>query len=158
MIKERCLYIYDRRPYSFDTVIAAGETLSIQSEGRILDNGVMKADSDIYSCMVYDKCRIITIISKGLESSVSNLIFRESADYDNAVRKFKDDLGLKISVQDGKVISYARSISEKLRAGIEVNIFDAVNEEDFIVCPACGVKNDRNSGFDFCLECGEPLK
>ena len=155
--RNECIYVYNRRPQYFDCILPIGELLCLKSGDSSLDFGTIKTRDSIYACLVYDHCRVITLITAGSYSDVICLIFRDDEDYSAALQLMKSDFSMKISKQDGKLISYARSISEKLLSGIEVAVFDAVDEDDFIVCPACGVQNAKDSGFPFCLECGEPL-
>lgn len=154
---QQCTYIYQKRPQTCSQLKAAGDLLCCLNDGRPLNNGILKARTGIYSCMSYDKRRVIALITDGPASEVINLIFKDDSEYKETLRFLKDSFGLNISVQDCKLISYARNISEKLRIGVEVKVFDAQSDDDFVICPECGVKNHKDSGMPFCLECGAAL-
>ena len=137
------------------TAGAQSYTDALQSD-HLLGEGIVKTGEALYACMSYDKRHIITIITNGADSEVINIIFRSDDEYRAALRLMAAHR-LEVSPQDSKLISYARSISAKVRIGTEVRVFDAQLEDDFVVCPACGVKNPKDSGMPFCLECGEPF-
>lgn len=145
------------QPQLCNEAVFTGSLLQLMHSDAPLSNGTIKAGTDIYACLVYDHCRIITFITSGSDSQVINLIFSSDKEYSETLSSLNEIAGIEISSQDSKLISYARSISEKLRAGITVSIFDSVKKDDFITCPCCGVQNSKDSGFPFCLECGEPL-
>ncbi|MCQ2567334.1 MAG: hypothetical protein MJ127_02900 [Mogibacterium sp.] len=153
----KCNFVYQLRAQLCDEVEAEEGALTIRRNGETLDFGNIKTGNNIYACLVYDHCRVITFVTDGRDSEVINLIFSSDGEYDATLALLSNVCNIPISVQDGKLISYARSISEKLRSGISVSVFDSVKEDDFIICSACGVQNAKDSGFPFCLECGEPL-
>lgn len=153
----KCNFVYQLRPQICDEIESGDGSLALRCNGKMLDSGIIKTGSNIYACLVYDHCRIITFITDGRDSEVINLIYSSDGEYNATLALLSNVCNIPVSVQDSKLISYARSISEKLRSGISVSVFDSVKEDDFITCPACGVQNAKDSGFPFCLECGEPL-
>lgn len=154
---EKCYYIYNMQAQLCNELVFTDNLLQLMHSNSPLNNGNIKAGTCIYACLVYDHCRVITIVTSGPDSEVINLIFSSDKEYNETISFIRELPGFEISNQDSKLISYARSISEKLRSGIAVSIFDSVKKDDYITCPNCGVQNSKDSGFPFCLECGEPL-
>lgn len=154
---QKFYYVYQKKAQLCDCIDATDNVLNFCEGQNPLANGTVRLGRELYACLRYDKCRIITLISDGQNSETIVLVFRDTDDYMETLMKLSCLPDVEISIQDSKIISYARSISDKLRIGTKVRIVDAQDDDDFIICPVCGVKNDRDSGFPFCLECGEPF-
>jgi len=153
----KCEYIYQMKPQRFDEAKASDGTLSLTNNGTLLSFGRINVNSNVYACLTYERRMFITFITDGRDSDIVHLIFKNSEEYSNTLSLIKDNLKLKVSPQDGKLVSYARSISDKLRDGIQINIFDAQNDEDFVTCPSCGAKNKYDPSMPYCMDCGESL-
>ena len=63
--------------------------------------------------------------------------------------------GLRPSIQDSKINSYAWSIADKLDQGVKIRVTDAVDGSEMTVCPDCGMMNPNTA--QYCLECGAEL-
>jgi len=166
----KCEFIYQMKPQRFDEAKAESaradashggaphaSELKLYRNGAPLTNGVLDAAGGIYACLTYERRMFITMITSGGDSQLVHLIFKDKVEYEQTLALIKNEFGLRVSTQDGKLVSYARSISEKLHDGIEIAIFDAQKEDDFVLCPSCGAKNKYDASMPYCMDCGEPL-
>ena len=150
-----CYYIFNKKAQLCDDVKPIGGLLCFSYKETALNYGILKLATDVYACLSMDSCRFISFVTKGRNSAVITLVFPDRGDYEMMLDAVRSG-GHRISSQNFRLISYADSISGKLRAGIEIKVVDAADDDNYVVCPACGVRNEKG-GLPFCMECGEPL-
>lgn len=154
----KSIYVLNKNPQQFDAADFNDKFFVLSRSGATLDNGIIHTSERIYACLNNDQLRFINIITEGSESEVLFLIFWNDQEYADTLKQLKSNYSdLRFSNQDIKLNSYARAISAKQRDGININIVDAIEEDNFIECPSCGALNDKASGLPYCLDCGEDL-
>lgn len=129
------------------------EVVSIKKEGILIDGKEVLSAEQIYACLYYKKLKNITFIVREMESYAATFIFQEENEWKACLDSIcKEMTGLKISEQNRKINGYASALVEKLREGIETEIFDNKEEEEISCCPMCGMQCDPN--IPYCMECG----
>lgn len=155
----RFIYVREQRPQLVTEIRVAGELLILLHEGKPVDNGVIRMITDVYGCLTSDDIRYITLITQGAESRVLSLIFWDGDEYEATRQLFRDTFReLTFSAQNNKINSYATSISEKQRIGVDVALFDTVIPDNMVECPVCGMLNEMNPAMPYCLDCGAALE
>lgn len=149
--------IINKKPQKFSTMRIAGKAaVFIDTDGRPVDFGVLALDGSIYTMLVCSEFRLaMLVIDRHGERRVEGIFWLTDEDFENGVSGLADAAGLKPSVQDTKINSYAWSIAEKLDQGVRVKVTDAVDESMMTVCPECGMLNPK--GAEYCLDCGADL-
>ena len=151
-------YVLNKKPQLFDAADFNDKFVVLTKSGATLDYGTIHTDERIYACLSNDQLRFINIITAGSDSDVLFLIFWNDQEYADTLKQLKSKYpDIRFSNQDIKLNSYARAISAKQRDGININIVDAIVEDNYIECPSCGALNDKASGLPYCLDCGEDL-
>lgn len=160
MINSKIFYVREKLAYEATSVTVNPRLMLLKNENSPVDHGVIKmSDDSVYAILFCDELKNISVITASSSSKVLSLIFAEESDYEAALKDIKNNCpNIRLSKQNIKINSYANSISEKLRDGIEISIADAQDEDDVIICPVCGVANDKNSPIPFCMECGASLE
>lgn len=149
--------VINKKPYRFDTVSVGDGLISFSNGGsEDVPHGTIDADAQVYAVMYCDKLRTIAIIEKKPKPLVLSAIFADEAAYNSVIGAAKDTLKVRVSRQNEKINGYAANIAEKLGEGTEVEIMDAVDENDVIICPECGMQCDPGS--KYCMECGAELR
>jgi hypothetical protein len=97
----------------------------------------------------------VLVIDRQGERTVEDIFWTDDEAFEAGVEAISKASGIKPSRQDTKINSYAWSIAEKLDAGVQVKIADAVDESEMLVCPECGMLNPKGS--EYCLDCGAEL-
>jgi len=156
MVKSNYLII-NKRPQTFSSVKYSGKAaVFTDADGRPLDYGVLIMDSSIYSILVCSEFRLaVLVIDRQGERTVEDIFWTDDEDFEAGVKAISKASGIKPSKQDTKVNSYAWSIAEKLDAGVQLRVTDAVDESEMLVCPECGMLNPKGS--EYCLDCGAEL-
>jgi len=149
--------IINKRPQKFDSMRIAGRTaVFTDANGRPVDFGVLALDDSIYAMLICREFRIaMLVIDRHGERKVEGLLWRSDADYEECIAGIADAAGLRPSVQDTKINSYAWSVAAKLDQGVRIRVTDAVDGSAMISCPECGMMNPK--GTEYCLECGAEL-
>ena len=149
--------IINKRPQKFASMRIAGKAAVFTDEkGRPVDFGVLALDDSIYTMLVCSEFRLtMLVIDRHGERRVEGIFWLTDEDYEECVRGFAEIAGLRPSVQDTKINSYAWSIAKKLDQGVRVKVTDAVDESEMTVCPECGMLNPK--GTEYCLDCGAEL-
>ena len=149
--------IINKRPQKFSSMRIAGSTAVFTGEnGKPVDFGVLALDDSIYTMLVCREFRLtILVFDRHGERRVEGIIWLTDEDYEECVSRFAETAGLRPSVQDTKINSYAWSIAKKLDQGVRVKVTDAVDKSEMTVCPECGMLNPK--GAEYCLDCGADL-
>ena len=149
--------IINKRPQKFASMRIAGKAAVFTDEkGRPVDFGVLALDDSIYTMLVCSEFRLtMLVIDRHGERRVEGIFWLTDEDYEECVRGFAEIAGLRPSVQDTKINSYAWSIAKKLDQGVRIKVTDAVDESEMTVCPECGMLNPK--GTEYCLDCGADL-
>lgn len=149
--------IINKKPQKFSSMRFAGKAaVFIDADGRPLDYGVLALDGSIYTMLVCEEFRLVAlVIDRHGERRVQDIFWLADEDYESCVSGIADAAGLRPSVQDTKINSYAWSIAKKLDEGVRVKVTDAVDESEMTVCPECGMLNPKGS--EYCLDCGAEL-
>ena len=156
MVKSNYLII-NKKPQTFSSVKYSGKAaVFTDGSGKPLDFGVLIMDSSIYTMLVCSEFRLaVLVIDRQGERTVEDIFWMTDEDFEAGVAAISGASGVRPSKQDTKVNSYAWSIAEKLEAGVQLRVTDAVNESDMLVCPECGMLNPKGS--EYCLDCGAEL-
>ena len=156
MVKSNYLII-NKKAQEFSSVKYSGKAaVFTDREGTPLDYGVLIMDGSIYALLVCSEFRLaVLVIDRQGERSVEDIFWLSDADFEEGVAAISKASGVRPSRQDTKVNSYAWSIAEKLDAGVQLRVADAVDESDMLVCPECGMLNPKGS--EYCLDCGAEL-
>lgn len=158
-VENRCVYVRDRAPQEIDELRVAGGLLILLKDGSPADHGIIRMATDVYGCLSSDDIRYISIVTEGKDSRVLTIIFWDDEDYEEALGLLKHSYkSVNFFEQNNKINSYAVSISEKQRSGIDVTIFDTVVPDDMVECPSCGALNDKDPSMPYCLDCGALLE
>ena len=149
--------IINKKPQKFSAMRIAGKAaVFIDADGRPVDFGVLALDDSIYTMLVCNKFRLaMLVIDRHGERRVEGIFWLTDEDFEGCVSGLADAAGLRPSVQDTKINSYAWSIAEKLDQGVRVKVTDAVDKSEMTVCPECGMLNPK--GTEYCLDCGADL-
>lgn len=149
--------IINKKPQKFGTMRIAGRVaVFMDADGRPLDFGALALDESIYTMLVCRAFRLaMLVIDRHGERTVQGIFWLNDEDYEGGVSALADAAGVRPSVQDTKINSYAWSIADKLDQGICVKVTDAVDESTMTVCPECGMLNPKGS--EYCLDCGADL-
>lgn len=149
--------IINKKPQKFSTMRMAGKAaVFIGADGRPVDFGVLALDDSIYTMLVCREFRLaMLVIDRHGERRVQGIFWLNDDDFEGCVRGLSEAAGLRPSVQDTKINSYAWSIAKKLDQGVRVKVTDAVDESEMTVCPECGMLNPKGS--EYCLDCGAEL-
>lgn len=157
--ENKCMYVRDKVAQPIDEMRVAGGLLILLNGGNPVDHGIIKMSTEVYGVLASDDIRNISIVTEGADSRVLSIICWDDDEYEDTLGLLKHSFkSLTFSAQNNKINSYAVSISEKQRSGIEVTIFDTVVPDDMIECPSCGALNDRNPAMPYCLDCGALLE
>lgn len=157
--ENKCMYVRDKVAQPIDEMRVAGGLLILLNGGNPVDHGIIKMSTEVYGVLASDDIRNISIVTEGADSRVLSIICWDDDEYEDTLALLKHSFkSLTFSAQNNKINSYAVSISEKQRSGIEVTIFDTVVPDDMIECPSCGALNDRNPAMPYCLDCGALLE
>ena len=149
--------IINKKPQKFSAMRIAGKAaVFIDADGRPVDFGVLALDDSIYTMLVCSEFRLaMLVIDRHGERRVEGIFWLTDEDFEGCVSGLADAAGLRPSVQDTKINSYAWSIAEKLDQGVRVKVTDAVDKSEMTVCPECGMLNPK--GAEYCLDCGADL-
>ena len=149
--------IINKRPQKFSSMRIAGKAaVFIGADGRPVDFGVLALDGSIYTMLTCSEFRLaMLVIDRHGERRVDGIFWLSDEDYEACVSGLAETAGLRPSVQDTKINSYAWSIARKLDEGVRVKVTDAVDESEMTVCPECGMLNPK--GTEYCLDCGADL-
>lgn len=149
--------IINKKPQKFSSMRVAGRAaVFIGENGRPVDFGVLALDDSIYTMLVCSEFRLVVlVIDRHGERKVEGIFWLTDEDYENCVAGLSETAGLRPSVQDSKINSYAWSIAKKLDQGVRVSVTDAVDKSGMTVCPECGMLNPK--GTEYCLDCGAEL-
>lgn len=149
--------IINRKAQKFDKLRIAGRAMVFtDSEGKVLDNGVLALDSSVYAVLYCDEVRNITIITdRGGRRAVSTILWYTDEAYRNDSEAIRRVYGGRFSRQNTRLNRYAEAVAGKLDEGVRLRITDAVDESEMTVCPECGMLNPPGSGY--CLECGAEI-
>ncbi|MDD5823115.1 MAG: hypothetical protein PUD55_01625 [Firmicutes bacterium] len=155
---QRCVYIRDKKPQIVSEAMISPRAIILKGPKSVLDHGVINVADGIYACMYSDDIRYISIVTAGSDSRVLTLYCDAQSDYESLLDTIRSSCSsLTISSQNNKLNSYANSVAEKLRIGVELRIVDAKDDDDSVICPGCGVANDWNPNMPYCMECGAAL-
>ncbi len=149
--------IINKKPQKFGSMRIAGKTAVFTgADGRPVDFGVLALDGSVYTMLVCREFRLVMlVIDRHGERSVDGIFWLTDEEYEACVSGISKTAGLRPSVQDTKISSYAWSIAKKLDQGMRVRVTDAVDESKMTVCPECGMLNPKGS--EYCLDCGAEL-
>ena len=149
--------IINKKPQKFAAMRIAGRAAVFTDAcGKPVDFGVLALDDSIYTMLVCNEFRLaMLVIDRHGERRVEGIFWLTDEDYETCVKGLAEAAGLRPSVQDSKINSYAWSIAAKLDQGVRIRVTDAVNDSDMTVCPDCGMLNPK--GAEYCLECGAEL-
>lgn len=156
--KNRFVYIRDKKPQVVSEAIFSPRTIILKAGDSLVDNGVINLVSGTYAVLHCEEITNISIVTAGTDSRVLTFYIEDKDEFLATVDAISScGADLTISPQNIKLNSYAVSISEKLKDGIEIRIFDAKTDEDTVECPECGVANDWDPNMPYCMECGAAL-
>lgn len=149
--------IINKKPQKFAGMRIAGRAaVFTDADGKPVDFGVLALDDSIYTMLVCNEFRLaMLVIDRHGERRVEGIFWLTDEDYEACVARLAKAAGLRPSVQDTKINSYAWSIAAKLDQGVKIRVTDAVDDSDMTVCPECGMLNPK--GTEYCLECGAEL-
>ena len=114
--------IINKKPQKFSSMRIAGKAaVFIDADGRPVDFGVLALDDSIYTMLVCSEFRLaMLVIDRHGERRVEGIFWLDDEEYESCVSGLADAAGLKPSVQDTKINSYAWSIAKKLDQGVRV--------------------------------------
>ena len=150
--------IINKKARAFSCMKIAGRTaVFLGGEGRPIDFGVLPLDGSVYAMMCCTEVKLLMLVTdRNSSHDVIGVFWKEESAYETECPKMGSAAGMKIYRQDLRINSYARSIAEKLDAGVRIRVTDAVDESDMTECPECGMMNPK--GTPYCLECGTELE
>lgn len=150
-------FIINRHPQKFAEMRIAGTTaVFTNSEGKILDYGVLALGSSIYAVLYCDDVRNVTFVTdRNGRQDVITLLWLRQEDYDRCLETLRSVIGIHFSPQNTKLNRYAEAVAEKLSLGVKLRITDAVRASDMVECPECGMLNP--AGSQYCLDCGAEI-
>ena len=156
MLKSNYLII-NNRPQAFHELRIAGRTaVFLNDDGKPLDFGMQPLDDSVYAMLSCEELRFIVIVTDRYGShDVIDVFWMTDDGYEEGSRALSDVYGRRVYRQDNKLISYARSIAQKLDAGVRIGVADAVDASEMLTCRECGMLNPKGS--QYCLECGAEL-
>lgn len=149
--------IINRKARPFATMRVAGKTaIFLDAAGKVLDFGVMSLGDTVYAALYCDEVRNITFVTdvRGVHD-VTTLLWCSEEGYEKDGAALRKASGARFSEQNTRINRYAEAIAEKLDNGVELRVTDAVNEDDMVECPECGMLNP--AGSKYCLDCGAEI-
>lgn len=149
--------IINKKPQKFAAMRIAGRAaVFTDDDGKPVDFGVLALDESIYAMLVCSEFRLVMlVIDRHGERKVEGIFWLTDEEHEACVRGISEAAGLRPSVQDTKINSYAWSIAAKLDQGVRIRVTDAIDDSDMAVCPECGMFNPK--GTEYCLDCGAEL-
>lgn len=161
--KDRFIYVKAKKPQSVTEALFSSRTIILKNGDSLVDNGIINLISGTYAILYCEDINNISIVTKGDKAEVLTFYIEDDDEFDDTVDEIAKSLrdceaSIPFSPQNIKLNSYAVSVAEKLRDGVELRIVDAKSDDDAIECPSCGALNDWNPDLPYCLECGAPLK
>lgn len=149
--------IINKKPQKFTGMRIVGRAaVFLDAGGKPVDFGVLALDDSIYTMLVCNTFRLVMlVIDRHGERRVEGIFWLTDEDFEACVSGISEAAGIRPSVQDTKISSYAWSIAAKLDQGVRIRVTDAVDDSDMTVCPECGMLNPK--GAEYCLECGAEL-
>lgn len=149
--------IINKKPQKFAAMRIAGRAAVFTGDdGKPVDFGVLALDESIYAMLVCSEFRLVMlVIDRHGERKVEGIFWLTDEEHEACVRGISEAAGLRPSVQDIKINSYAWSIAAKLDQGVRIRVTDAIDDSDMAVCPECGMLNPK--GTEYCLDCGAEL-
>lgn len=150
-------YIINRKPQRFREMRIAGRTaIFLNSEGKVLDYGVLQLGQSIYAALYCDEVKNVTFVTcNSGGADVVTVLWQTAEGYSHGLEELRRATAVRFSPQNKKLNRYAEAVAEKLSLGIKLRITDAVNDADMIKCPECGMLNP--SGSMYCLDCGAEI-
>ena len=122
------------------------------ADGGILSVGAV-AGNHILACLHCELLRNITILSDDGEYKKVTFVLENKDNFEQLLDLFEavcDEE--KISAQNKKINGYTTALVEKLKDGIKLSIVETKEQENVILCPACGMQCEP--GIPYCMECG----
>ena len=150
-------YIINRHPQRFSKMRIAGRAaVFTDTEGKVLDYGVLALGSSVYAVLYCDEVRNVTLItdSSGV-GNVVTLLWLTDEGYHGCLESLKEVLDIHFSPQNTRLNRYAEAGAEKLSSGVKLRITDAVRASDMVECPECGMLNP--AGSEYCMDCGAEI-
>ena len=152
----KCTYILNKKAYPLKTICYTNEKLAIiGKDEKYLKPGSI-TEKQIYACMYCDKIRNLTVLLKKPQPMSLMMVFKENETYAKTKKVLKNFVSHRpFSRQNEKIVSYASNVVEKLQQGVELLIVDAIDKNEIVSCPVCGMQ--CNPGDPYCMECGAEL-
>lgn len=128
----------------------------MNSEGEVLYPGEAGNQNEVFAWLYADRQKNLTMIVRKPDPDMMMLLFMKEEDYEKVktllMQSFPDAVW---SRQNEKIGGYASTLVEKLKEGTSLQVIDAVDEEDMLRCPECGMQVEP--GMAYCMECGAEL-
>ncbi len=160
--KDKFIFVKSKKPQSVTEALFSSRTIILKKDGSLVEGGIINLISGTYAILYCEDINNISIVTTGANSEVLTFFIEDDDEFDSTVDSIREVLrtceaSIPLSPQNIKLNSYAVSIAEKLRNGVELRIVDVRSDDDTVECPSCGAINDWNPSLPYCLECGSPL-
>lgn len=152
---EKNYIVINREAKVFANVSFADDLITFSdAENRIIEN--ISINESLYAALYFDEaCNVTFVIDRMNEQTVITVLWSVRNAYDEFKKTLANKYHIELSKQNNKINRYAESIAEKLANGVKLKIVDAVDNNDMVECPECGMMNTKNS--PYCMECGADL-
>lgn len=156
-LQGRGTQVLHKKASPFASVEVAEDGLRlIDRDGEILYPGYAGEQNEIVAWLYADRQKNLTMIVQKPDPDMMTLLFVKEEDYKHVKellkRAFPDAVWSK---QNEKINGYASTLVEKLKEGTTLRVIDAIDEEEMLRCPVCGMQVEP--GMAYCMECGAEL-
>ena len=137
-------YIINRKPQRFREMRIAGRTaIFLNSEGKVLDYGVLQLGQSIYAALYCDEVKNVTFVtcSSG-GADVVTVLWQTAEGYSRGLEELRRATAVRFSPQNKKLNRYAEAVAEKLIDMI--NLYPS-ESSDIIFAPELRVRESVKS-------------
>lgn len=136
--------------------VAEGGLRLKNSEGEVLYPGEAGEQNEIFAWLYANRQKNLTMIVRKPDPDMMMLLFIKEEDYKRVKELLMKAFPHAVwSRQNEKISGYASVLVEKLKEGTSLQVIDAVDEEEMLRCPECGMQVEP--GMAYCMECGAEL-